>query len=254
MTRENLEDYIARINKAQSAEDAFETLTDIVKDYGYNQVVYSLMTDHPSLGLPEAHGFAVNYPEHWMKYYFEHNYTAIDPVRKNITDNPIPFFWSEMIEQQELTDSEVLLMNEAHESGVQDGIGISMFGKLGEIAGIGLARSDQEKTRNYEDLSHIQLLSMYFHEKNKSFIKQDRNIYLTNREQEIITWAAEGKTDPDISDILNISENTVRFHWKNIFKKLDAYGRVYAITKAIRMQLISPNRIQSSPTRNGSYS
>lgn len=253
MPRRNLEDYIGRINQAKTSEEAFNTLTDIVKDYGYDQVVYSLMTDHPSLDLPSAHGFAVNYPDHWMEHYFENNYTDIDPVRKNITDNPIPFFWSDLINKTSLDIKEKKLMMEARESGVQDGIGISMFGKMGEIAGLGLARKENDDKKDYEDLSQIQLLAMYFHEVNKSFINKAENIELTPREQEVLSWAAEGKTDADISHILTISENTVRFHWKNVFKKLDAYGRVYAITKAIRLQLITPALIKQ-PTKNSSYS
>ena len=40
------------------------------------------------------------------------------------------------------------------------------------------------------------------------------------REEEILLWASEGKSDEDIADILTINVNTVRFHWKNIFEKL----------------------------------
>ena len=42
---------------------------------------------------------------------------------------------------------------------------------------------------------------------------------------------AEGKTDEDIGTILGISTSTVRFHRNNIFKKLAANSRTYAITK-----------------------
>ena len=63
---------------------------------------------------------------------------------------------------------------------------------------------------------------------------------MSRREHDVLSWGAEGKTDEEISVILSITVNTVRFHWKNIFRKLAANGRTYAITKALRQQIISP--------------
>ena len=38
--------------------------------------------------------------------------------------------------------------------------------------------------------------------------------------------------------ILNISENTVNFHIKNVMRKLDTTSRTVAVIKAIRLGLI----------------
>ena len=43
---------------------------------------------------------------------------------------------------------------------------------------------------------------------------------LTPREHEIMRWVAEGKTNWEISMILNVSLNTIKFHLKNIYQKL----------------------------------
>jgi DNA-binding CsgD family transcriptional regulator len=43
---------------------------------------------------------------------------------------------------------------------------------------------------------------------------------LTAREEEIMRWVAEGKTNWEISVILHVSLNTVKFHLKNIYQKL----------------------------------
>ena len=72
---------------------------------------------------------------------------------------------------------------------------------------------------------------------------------LSTREHDILSWGAEGKTDPEIGIILSITVNTVRFHWKNIFRKLAANGRTYAITKALRQQIITPASVRN-PCQN----
>jgi DNA-binding CsgD family transcriptional regulator len=43
---------------------------------------------------------------------------------------------------------------------------------------------------------------------------------LTPREEEIMRWVAEGKTNWEISIILHMSLNTVKTHLKNIYQKL----------------------------------
>jgi len=52
---------------------------------------------------------------------------------------------------------------------------------------------------------------------------------LTAREAECLDWAASGKTNGEIAVILDISENTVRYHFKNILIKLGARSRAQAI-------------------------
>jgi LuxR family transcriptional activator of bioluminescence operon len=65
-------------------------------------------------------------------------------------------------------------------------------------------------------------------------------IQLTNREKECLLWAAEGKSSWEIARILNISENTVIFHFKNASKKLNVTNRQQAIARAIAHGLITP--------------
>jgi len=45
---------------------------------------------------------------------------------------------------------------------------------------------------------------------------------ITRRETDCLHWAARGKTNWEIGEILGVSENTVRYHMKNAFKKLAA--------------------------------
>lgn len=55
---------------------------------------------------------------------------------------------------------------------------------------------------------------------------------LTRREIQCLKWAAMGKTDGDISEIMHISLPTVRFHITNAARKLNVAGRPQAIYKA----------------------
>jgi len=60
---------------------------------------------------------------------------------------------------------------------------------------------------------------------------------LTPREQEVLTWIAEGRTTREIAETLVISPKTVDRHRENIMTKLNLHNRTelvkYAITKGM---------------------
>ena len=56
---------------------------------------------------------------------------------------------------------------------------------------------------------------------------------LTWREREVLRWAAAGKTDRDIADILAISHRTVHKHLQRVYSKLGVETRTAAVMRAI---------------------
>jgi DNA-binding CsgD family transcriptional regulator len=70
------------------------------------------------------------------------------------------------------------------------------------------------------------------------FIPSTEKVFLSDREQEVLKWMKEGKTNWEISQILQISERTVKFHIRNIFKKLGASRRSQAVALAIQRRLV----------------
>jgi two-component system, NarL family, response regulator DegU len=66
---------------------------------------------------------------------------------------------------------------------------------------------------------------------------------LTQREKQILTYVADGNTNKQIANILNISEQTIKNHVSAILRKLNANDRAHAVVLAIRHGLIHLNEI-----------
>ncbi|MBD3288140.1 response regulator [candidate division KSB1 bacterium] len=62
---------------------------------------------------------------------------------------------------------------------------------------------------------------------------------LTNRETEVLSQLCKGKSYKMIADTLFISEETVRRHIKNIYKKLQVGSKSEAVAKALKERLVS---------------
>ena len=62
-----------------------------------------------------------------------------------------------------------------------------------------------------------------------------RDIALTPRETEVLSWLAKGKTNRDIADILGMSPRTVNKHLEHVFEKLGVETRSAAAAIAGRL-------------------
>lgn len=74
------------------------------------------------------------------------------------------------------------------------------------------------------------------------------SIDLTAKELEVLKWVQEGKTNEEIGIILGRTKWTVKFHLKNIMKKLDVTSRTQAVSKSIGLGYLS------STIEGGGYS
>ncbi|GAB4436356.1 MAG: response regulator transcription factor [Anaerolineae bacterium] len=63
---------------------------------------------------------------------------------------------------------------------------------------------------------------------------------LTDREIELLQLVANGLSNKAVAQQLLVSENTVKYHMKNILQKLRVQNRTEAVTHAIRYGLIAP--------------
>ncbi len=70
--------------------------------------------------------------------------------------------------------------------------------------------------------------------KKKSLLDHD----LTEREITVLRLVADGRTNKEIANVLDLSEKTVKNHVRNIFHKLHVYDRTQAAILAIRKGII----------------
>jgi DNA-binding response OmpR family regulator len=65
-------------------------------------------------------------------------------------------------------------------------------------------------------------------------------VSLNDREVEVLTWVARGKTSAEIAKILGLTKRTIDFHIDNARSKLGAATRTEAVIKAASDRLIEP--------------
>jgi len=77
-----------------------------------------------------------------------------------------------------------------------------------------------------------------FPQQKKQTSQQNSVNKLTSREKEILSGLVDGNSFKAIADTLSISIETVRFHFRNIYKKLNVHSQSEAVAKAIKEGII----------------
>ncbi|MGI9488264.1 MAG: autoinducer binding domain-containing protein [Geminicoccaceae bacterium] len=242
MISNHLQDFIEQSNGCVDPRELFEVLRQSVGLLGFDRFAYgSLSSRSKSKGSSREIAVQLNYPDDWVEHYFEKDYQSKDPI---VCRSPLikrPFSWNELSNKISLERVEQTVIDEATDAGLKDGVTIPLHGPLGELAVVSLA-SSVGACHAESHLPMLGAIASQFHlaydRLHEGDLIRPHEITLTPRERECLAWMARGKSSWDVGLILNISENTVNFHMKNIMAKFNMNNRVLIILEAVRQGLI----------------
>ena len=237
----DLNDLLDKIASATKIAQAQEVLQKAIQDHGLAHVAYF------AINLPtqrrERPLLAVTYAAEWQKHYTQQGYVNIDPVVRAGLGGVLPVDWAEV----DLHDPVVRrFFGEAKEFRIGlNGVSIPVRGRHGEFALFSattlMNTTEWEKAKRAIS-KNLFLLAYYFHDWALKVEGIDRHDYLsclTMREKDCLRWRALGKSDWDVSQLLSISERTVKFHLENARHKLGAMNTTHAVAKALNLGLIA---------------
>jgi LuxR family quorum-sensing system transcriptional regulator SolR len=180
-----------------------------------------------------------NYPLAWQQRYQAEQYLKVDPTVAQGMASTRPLLWSEA-----LFASSRPLWEEARAHGLQVGWAQSTHDLKGVASMLTVARSGESITRSefQANAQKMHWLAQAAHAALSNILaarpEGAASIKLTEREVEVLRWAADGKTAGDTADILAISERTIIFHIDNALRKLGAANKTAGVIKAAMLRLI----------------
>lgn len=226
------------ITEANTTADVKDALVQFQNLFPFSRVIGGL-----ARLTPNGHfdGFTnvinVSYPDEWIKLYWQNGYFEVDPVFQTALNKPGTQHWGTTYrggtspKQQEF-------MATAKEFGLVDGITTGSADPACRVATFcSFASASSVDAARYVPL--IEYFGRYVHmallrtapAKAQSM---DRCVKkLTLRELTILNWVKNGKTNWEISQIIGVTERTIRFHVESIFSKLDVTSRSQAVATAI---------------------
>ncbi|NNU16932.1 LuxR family transcriptional regulator [Parvularcula sp. ZS-1/3] len=224
------------------SRDLGRLAVDTLKALGIPMMSYHHMPppgafDHSPFVSVMASGF----PEAWVERYKDRQYYRVDPIPREAMSAFRPFVWSKAAERADLSEDELDYLEELHHAHLGEGIAIPVFGPHGRNGYVGLGSGQEEWPFSHAETTRFHYISQAAHLRYCELLSEalPRHVSLSDREEEILGWIAQGKSNAVMADILSLSPNTVDTYVRRIFRKLMVGDRVTAALRGLALGLIS---------------
>lgn len=232
------EDLLLSLGSTHGQEALFTKIESAASGLGFDYCAYGLRLPLP-LSKPKT-VILTNYPKRWQQRYFDAGYLKTDPTVAHGLRSCAPVVWSEHV-----FESTPQLWHEAKAFGLRDGWAQSSVDATGMTGMLTLAHGGSPLTmRELKPLAvRMRWLVNLSHQALARLLAPALGLHdrptLTDREAEVLKWTADGKTSWEISNILNVSENTVNFHVKNAVSKFGCANKTATVVRAAMLGLLS---------------
>lgn len=250
-TSENNKVLRTRLRDSDNFQQCLDALHETAEELGFTQVLYARQVLKPQIDQERWAPLRLNvrnFPRGWESIWRE--YECHDPYYHACFNGTLPFDWEQVQSNERLSGKESAAWKYLADFGLSRGMTVPMHlpqGKFAVVSAI-VDKSNADWAKIYDE-SRDKMFHMahIFHNTitEKGYADQVEvaiQSILSPRECECLSWAALGKTSPEIAIILDRSVETVRLHIKNAMLKLDASTRTHAVAKAVQMGVIAADR------------
>ena len=166
-----------------------------------------------------------------------------DPVLQRLKTMSIPFVYDQALYVQGSAGD---LWEEQAQFGYRTGVALAMHMSEGRHFVLGIDRPDalpKNPDHVAQMMANLQLMAAYAQSTAVRLLlpKVPSNApapTLTAREQEVLRWARDGKSNSVIAQLLTISERTVNYHLSAAMRKLGVATKHQAAAKAQALRLL----------------
>lgn len=175
----------------------------------------------------------------WLKLYDDRRYAGVDPVMRRLGHSVRSFAHDEV--SYDLDPRALELKQSRSDFGFANGFSIPIFGSTGTngFMSYGTKRLKPDLPTHKKRTIHLITLYAAYRICSLRSAQLAPKPALTNRQREVLTWAAAGKSAWETGEILNISTRTVEEHARQALQRLGAVNRTQAVAIAIRHRLIA---------------
>jgi len=252
-----IEEQLAAIESALSTDDLLRVMQGIAEELGF--VSFSFIDNSRPHDLdPFYFGTSGN---EWEETYHDNAFVGVDPALRQARRTNKPFLWAEIVREPARRgpkSQQSRLMEAALDQGFTEGLVVpchfqDSHGRYQSASGV--YYWSQRPANLYgiikENRWRLHLLMIYFIQRTIDLhdARQTRSMPgfnrlagndLSDRERDVLSWCAQGKTSVEIADILEVSDRSIEVHLKHAMQKLNARNRTAAVALAIRNGCIRP--------------
>jgi LuxR family quorum sensing-dependent transcriptional regulator len=232
-------DFVARLQRLTEYDEICDLIVKELEWFGLTRVS-SFVLRGPRRDAIEG-VLMNNRPQEFVKHYIEENYVLRDPLVTELRNTLNPYTWGDVRARRDLSKDEKAIIDEGREFDARDGFIIPIATSSGSVSLFSACGRDPNLSERAR--AALEIIGIYSqHALKRAVIRAQREEVsrtpLTPRELEILKRCKDGKTRPEIGEILSISPKTVEFHLRGIMDKLGASNQISAVVIALQRGLL----------------
>ena len=254
-----LDEAIAAFDACANIEELRTSLQRIVVEEGFLSFAF---VDTSLPGQSDPLVIATN-PESWDREYRSNGFVHVDPMIPASRRTNTPFHWLSvgMPPQQGVRKPGALkTMEAARDHGFENGLVIPFHyvDPLGRMCWSVCTFFWRDKLKEFWPVFRrkrlfLHIVLLYWAQRAVDIASRDRRlparfldpdgnplvqVHLTDREKDVLSWAARGKTGVETAEILGVSKDTVETHTRHAIQKLGAINKTHAVVTALHLRAI----------------
>lgn len=255
----SLDEAIASIESAESVAALTATLQGIVEELGFASFAF---IDTATTGLDDPLLVATN-PAGWEADYRREGFVYVDPCLAAARRTNVPFKWTDLSLPEprgRRVPGALKTMRAARDHGYREGVVVpfhyadSLGRTYASVCTFFWKNTLAEFRGFFQPHRHtLHMILLYWAQRVIDLSAQERRnptrfldtegnplatVTLTDRERDVLSWAARGKTVDETAVILGISIDTAETHVRNALRKLGASNKTQGTVTALYLGLI----------------
>lgn len=228
---------IDQIELAATLEDTLAVYKEYISIHGFTSVAICQLVNPMLIDLEHPPVFITDWPDEWRKHWWSNDYMQHDPIIQFLLKSRKPFSWSTAYQYASKFGKKI--MEESHGHDFHDGIAFPITTGISPLGCVSLGADEVPFDSQILAMVEIVSINCYMHMiRLKGGEQEYVTTKLSKRENEIMHYVAEGKTNWEIAKVLELTENTIKEYLKNVACKLNTVNRAHAVSTAIRSGLI----------------
>lgn len=225
--------FLRDLSGLETEGDVAGALGDLARDLGFR---YFALSHHVDIQKSAAAIRIHNYPSGWAEWFDEQELGRVDPVHRASRVTCVGFPWCNLEHFITLTARDVTVLKAAQQHGISNGFTVPVH-VPGEAPGSVSFAAEPRALLNCDNFTLLQLAGTFAFDAARRIQIMRKPAAamprLTDRQRECLMWAARGKSNWEISRILELSPETVRLHLKHASERYGVGKRTLLTVRAL---------------------
>jgi len=237
----NLQRY-EQVSQAQDFTSFRQGLIAFANDMDFGLIAGVLAIEHRGSGGATEYLTVSNTPTAFLEAFNDAANAKRDPVHRHLMRNSAPLVYDQGLYVR--SDAGDLWEKQAP-FGYKSGVAVSVHMPGYRRFLLGVDREEalpQDSVKLNRMIADLQLLAVHAQDAAVRLLVSTKanaaNPRLSPRQLEILRLTKEGKSAWVVGSLLGISENTVNYHMKQLFRELDVSNKPRAVLKAMELGLL----------------